>query len=132
MASNCTDRRVVVTGLGVVSSLGQKPLVFWDNILAGKCGIHKITSFDVSAFTCQIAAEVTDFDPTAAFPSDSGDGYIKTYAKCGEIPLLPQYYSPNSSPKLWSPDCHSITWSAGSNQFVYDLDTQKIHQSQSQ
>jgi 3-oxoacyl-[acyl-carrier-protein] synthase II len=69
MASNWTDRRVVVTGLGVVSSLGQKLLVFWDNILAGKCGIHKITSFDVSAFDCRIAAELTDFDPTPAFPS---------------------------------------------------------------
>ena len=69
MASNWTDRRVVVTGLGVVSSLGQKLPVFWDNILAGKCGIHKITSFDVSAFDCRIAAELTDFDPTPAFPS---------------------------------------------------------------
>jgi len=58
-----------VTGLGVVSSLGQKLPVFWDNILAGKCGIHKITSFDVSAFDCRIAAELTDFDPTPAFPS---------------------------------------------------------------
>jgi 3-oxoacyl-[acyl-carrier-protein] synthase II len=69
MAGNWTDRRVVVTGLGVVSALGQKPLVLWENILAGKCGIHKITSFDVSAFTCQIAAELTDFDPIPAFPS---------------------------------------------------------------
>ncbi len=60
---------MVVTGLGVVSSLGQKLPVFWDNVLAGKCGIHKITSFDVSAFTCRIAAELTDFDPTPAFPS---------------------------------------------------------------
>jgi len=64
-----TDRRVVVTGLGVVSSLGQKFPVFWDNILAGKCGIHKITSFDVSDYDCQIAAEITDFDTTPAFSS---------------------------------------------------------------
>jgi len=64
-----TDRRVVVTGLGVVSSLGQKFPVFWDNILAGKCGIHKITCFDVSDYDCQIAAEITDFDPTPAFSS---------------------------------------------------------------
>jgi 3-oxoacyl-[acyl-carrier-protein] synthase II len=69
MASNWTDRRVVMTGLGIVSSLGQKPLVFWENILAGKCGIHKITSLDVSAFTCRIAAELTDFDPAPTFPS---------------------------------------------------------------
>jgi 3-oxoacyl-[acyl-carrier-protein] synthase II len=68
MASNWIDRRVVVTGLGVVSSLGQMP-VFWDNILSGKCGINKVKAFDVSAFTCQIASEVTDFDPTPSFPS---------------------------------------------------------------
>src|SRR5580693_1218939 len=69
MAANWSDRRVVVTGIGVVTSLGQKPAVFWDNILAGKCGIGPITSFDVSAFTTRIAAEVSDFDPTPAFPS---------------------------------------------------------------
>ncbi len=69
MASNWIDRRVVVTGLGVVSSLGRKPDVFWENILAGKCGITKITSLDVSAFSCRIAAEVADFDPTTSFPS---------------------------------------------------------------
>src|SRR5580692_10785025 len=69
MAHNSTDRRVVVTGIGVVSSLGKSPPVFWDNILAGKCGIGPITSFDVSAFTTRIAAEVSDFDPTPAFPS---------------------------------------------------------------
>jgi 3-oxoacyl-[acyl-carrier-protein] synthase II len=55
--------------LGVVCSLGQKPLVFWDNLLAGKCGVSRITSFDVSAFTCQIAAEIKDFDPSGTFPS---------------------------------------------------------------
>jgi 3-oxoacyl-[acyl-carrier-protein] synthase II len=42
---------------------------FWSNLLAGKCGIDKITSFDSSMFSCQIAAEVKDFNPGAAFPS---------------------------------------------------------------
>jgi 3-oxoacyl-[acyl-carrier-protein] synthase II len=69
MAGNWTERRVVVTGLGVVSALGHNPVVFWENILAGQCGIRQITSFDVSAFTTRIAAEVTDFDPVPAFPS---------------------------------------------------------------
>jgi 3-oxoacyl-[acyl-carrier-protein] synthase II len=69
MAGNSTERRVVVTGIGVISALGQNPLVFWENILAGKCGIGPITSFDVSAFTTRIAAEIVDFDATAAFPS---------------------------------------------------------------
>jgi 3-oxoacyl-[acyl-carrier-protein] synthase II len=69
MASNRTERRVVVTGLGVVSSLGIDAHLFWKNIVAGQCGIGSITSFDVSAFTTRIAAEITDFDPTPAFPS---------------------------------------------------------------
>lgn len=69
MASNWTDRRVVVTGLGVVSSLGQHIEPFWKNLLEGQCGISKITSFDASKFDCQIAAEIKDFNPGAAFPS---------------------------------------------------------------
>jgi 3-oxoacyl-[acyl-carrier-protein] synthase II len=85
MASNWIDRRVVVTGLGVVSSLGQKPLVLWDNILAGKCGIRKIASFDVSAFTCRIAAEVTDFDPTASFPSPKDVRRTDRYAQFATV-----------------------------------------------
>jgi 3-oxoacyl-[acyl-carrier-protein] synthase II len=63
------DRRVVVTGLGVVSALGQSIEPFWKNLIEGKCGISRITSFDATAFDCQIAAEIKDFVPGAAFPS---------------------------------------------------------------
>src|SRR5256885_14723146 len=69
MAGNWTDRRVVVTGLGVVSSLGQDIETFWNSIVAGRCGIDRISSFDASDYDCQIAAEVKNFDPTPAFPS---------------------------------------------------------------
>src|SRR5258708_1860589 len=69
MASNWIDRRVVVTGLGVVTPVGQQMETFWANLLAGGCGIDKITSFDASGFDCQIAAEIKDFNPGAAFPS---------------------------------------------------------------
>jgi 3-oxoacyl-[acyl-carrier-protein] synthase II len=69
MARNWTDRRVVITGLGVVSSLGNTTGLFWKNVLDGKCGIRHITAFDASAYDCQIAAEVRDFDPMPAFPS---------------------------------------------------------------
>jgi 3-oxoacyl-[acyl-carrier-protein] synthase II len=63
------DRRVVLTGLGVVSSLGHDVDTFWANIIAGKCGIDRISSFDASGYDCQIAAEVRNFDPAPAFPS---------------------------------------------------------------
>jgi 3-oxoacyl-[acyl-carrier-protein] synthase II len=69
MARNWTDRRVVITGLGVVCSLGQDPDTLWSQVIAGKCGIHPITSFDVSAFDCRFAAEVVQFDPVPAFPT---------------------------------------------------------------
>jgi 3-oxoacyl-[acyl-carrier-protein] synthase II len=69
MASNWNERRVVVTGIGVVTSLGHDITSFWDGVLAGKCGIDRITLFDVSQYDCQIAAEVRGFDPAPAFPS---------------------------------------------------------------
>ncbi|MEW6302549.1 MAG: beta-ketoacyl-ACP synthase II [Verrucomicrobiota bacterium] len=69
MAGSWSDRRVVVTGLGVVSSLGHDMETFWQNIIAGKCGIDRITLFDAANYDCQIAAEVRNFDPAPAFPT---------------------------------------------------------------
>jgi 3-oxoacyl-[acyl-carrier-protein] synthase II len=69
MASNWTDRRVVVTGLGVVSALGTDTETFWKHLVEGQCGIDKITAFDASNFDTQIAAEVRNFNPAPAFPS---------------------------------------------------------------
>src|SRR5436309_2452232 len=69
MASDWTERRVVITGLGVVSPLGNDLDTFWTSLIAGKCGVDKITSFDAANFDTQIAAEVKNFDPTPAFPS---------------------------------------------------------------
>src|SRR3990167_8673691 len=57
-----SKRRVVVTGLGVVSPVGIGVKTAWDNIIAGKSGITKITKFDASAFTTGIAGEVKDFN----------------------------------------------------------------------
>jgi 3-oxoacyl-[acyl-carrier-protein] synthase II len=56
-------RRVVITGVGVISSLGNDAAVFWNNLLEGKSGIDNITSFDVSDYPTQIAGEVKDFNP---------------------------------------------------------------------
>ena len=57
------SQRVVVTGLGAISSLGQDVDTFWKNILAGQCGIDRITLFDPQAMACQIGAEVRDWQP---------------------------------------------------------------------
>jgi 3-oxoacyl-[acyl-carrier-protein] synthase II len=69
MESHWKDRRVVVTGLGVVSSLGHDIGTFWANLLDGQCGIDRITHFDASMCDCQIAAEVRGLDASPAFPS---------------------------------------------------------------
>ena len=55
-------RRVVVTGLGIVSPVGLGVADAWANILAARSGVARITRFDASAFASQIAAEVKDFD----------------------------------------------------------------------
>ncbi len=69
MATNWSERRVVVTGLGVVTPLGHQVDTFWQNLLAGQCGIARIARFDPSKFDCQIAAEVKGFDPIPALPT---------------------------------------------------------------
>ena len=56
------NRRVVVTGLGMVSPIGNDVASSWQAALEGKSGIDRITAFDASAFGCQIAGEVKDFD----------------------------------------------------------------------
>ena len=56
-------RRVVVTGLGLICGLGNSTNDVWKGLLAGQSGVARITGFDASAFACQIAAEVKNFDP---------------------------------------------------------------------
>ena len=59
-----SKRRVVITGLGIISPVGIGIPTAWQNIVAGKSGIAKITHFDASLFACQIAGEVKGFDAT--------------------------------------------------------------------
>lgn len=58
-------RRVVVTGLGMINSLGLNRRDSFKSIVEGQCGIKRIASFDASEFPVQIAAEITDFDPNS-------------------------------------------------------------------
>jgi len=83
MATTSTERRVVITGLGVVTPLGNSVDVFWDNLIAGKCGVEKITSFDASPFDTQIAAQVKEFDPAPAFPSPKEARRTDRYSQFG-------------------------------------------------
>lgn len=58
------DPRVVITGMGAITPLGDDVETFWSNLCAGKSGVTKITRFDATAYSTRIAAEVKDFDPT--------------------------------------------------------------------
>ena len=83
MANNYSDRRVVVTGLGVVTPLGHDLNTFWQNLITSQCGIDKITAFDTSAYATQIAGEVKNFDPTPAFPSPKEIRRTDRYSQFG-------------------------------------------------
>lgn len=65
-------RRVVVTGMGLVSPLGNDMATSWDGIVNGRSGIGPVTSFDVTGYTTQIAGEIRNFDPaTFVSPKDA-------------------------------------------------------------
>jgi 3-oxoacyl-[acyl-carrier-protein] synthase II len=61
-------RRVVVTGMGVISPLGVGIDMFWDGLVQGRSGVRRITRFDPSPYPSQIAGEVPDFDAAAHLP----------------------------------------------------------------
>ena len=63
-----SKRRVVVTGLGLITPVGIGVAESWANIINGQSGIGKITKFDCSAFPSQVAGEVKNFDPLAYIP----------------------------------------------------------------
>jgi len=74
-----SHRRVVVTGLGAVSPVGNTVSEAWENVLAGRSGIGPITRFDASAFACRVAGEVKNFTAADWIPPKDArrmDAYI--------------------------------------------------------
>jgi len=67
------NRRVVITGLGVISPVGNDLGTFWNNLKNGVSGIERVQAFDVTNFDCQIGGEVRNFDPKNFFknPKDA-------------------------------------------------------------
>jgi 3-oxoacyl-[acyl-carrier-protein] synthase II len=69
--------RVVITGIGVISPIGIGTKAFWENLLAGKCGIGKVRQFDASGMGCNLAGEVPDYK--------IGDFVPKSYRKATKV-----------------------------------------------
>ena len=63
MASSVQNKRVAITGMGVITALGDNPEDYWSNLLAGKSGIRTVTQFDPTDYTCKIGGEI-DWDPS--------------------------------------------------------------------
>ena len=83
MAENISDRRVVITGIGLVTPLGHDLPTLWQNLVTGQCGIDKITAFDTTGYDTQIAAEVKNFDAAAHFPSPKDARRADRFAQFG-------------------------------------------------
>ncbi len=62
MPSATEQRKVVVTGLGIISALGNNIDDYWSSLVAGKSGIGKVTRFDATSYPTQVGSEVSDFD----------------------------------------------------------------------
>jgi 3-oxoacyl-[acyl-carrier-protein] synthase II len=77
-------RRVVVTGMGMISPVGHSVSQSWDNIKKGKSGIANITRFDASGYYCQIAGEIKDYDPLRYFEKKE----IKKYDPYIQLALI--------------------------------------------
>lgn len=83
MDTNSEQRRVVITGLGVASSLGDSINGFWKRIIAGDCGIVPITAFDVRQYGCRIASQINQLDVAPAFPNPKEIRRTDRYAQFG-------------------------------------------------
>jgi len=77
-------KRVVVTGLGAVSAVGNTLPEFWDSVIGGKDGTKEITAFDPSPYRTKIAAEVSGLDPLAHFSKKE----IRRLSRCDQFGLI--------------------------------------------
>jgi 3-oxoacyl-[acyl-carrier-protein] synthase II len=75
-----SERRVVITGMGVLSPVGTDVATFWESLKAGRSGIGQITAFDTSAYHCHIGGEVRDFDYVPYFRTPKDGKRVDRYA----------------------------------------------------
>lgn len=83
-ASPTLRRRVVITGLGAISPVGNTAPETWESFVAGRSGVGPVTLFDASAYPTRIAAEVKAFDPTALI----GGKDARRMARCSQLAVV--------------------------------------------
>jgi 3-oxoacyl-[acyl-carrier-protein] synthase II len=91
-----TRRRVVVTGLGLISPVGNTVAEGWANVLAGRSGIANITKFDATNFACRIAGEVKGFKVEEYFPAKDAR-HMDTFIHYGLAASIQAKTRPNES-----------------------------------
>lgn len=80
-------RRVVITGIGAVSPVGNTAPETWASLVAGRSGVTRVTQFDVSPYASQVGAEVKGFDPEIRIPRKEA----RRMARCSQIALVAAY-----------------------------------------
>lgn len=80
-------RRVVITGVGAVTPVGNTAPATWEALVAGRSGVTRVTQFDVSPYASQVGAEVKGFDPSARIPYKEA----KRMARCSQLALVAAY-----------------------------------------
>jgi 3-oxoacyl-[acyl-carrier-protein] synthase II len=108
-------RRVVITGIGAVTPLGNDAASTWQGLATGRSGIGPMTSFDVTGFPVRIAAEVKDFDPVTAIPARVGRKHL---SRVGEFGVAAAYEAQQqagldeTADRLYPPDERGVAMGA--------------------
>ena len=97
------DKTIVITGMGAVTPIGTGVETYWNNLIAGHCGIAPIRQCDTTALPVKVAAEIKDFDPAALLPKpllrETVPFMQYGYAAAQEALILP-----------WSPGGWALCW----------------------
>src|SRR5260370_24348957 len=88
------NRRVVITGLGAITPIGNEVETFWSNLKNGISGIRRIQAFDTTGYDCQIAGEVRDFDPNPFFKNPKD---VRRTDRFTQLPIAAAKKAPDDS-----------------------------------
>jgi 3-oxoacyl-[acyl-carrier-protein] synthase II len=98
-----TDRRVVITGAGAVTPLGNDAPATWRGLREGRSGVGTLTTFDTTGFTVRIAGQVRGFDPAAAIPARHGPGRLGRSGQFGVAAALEALRDAGAGPGTYAP-----------------------------